>query len=195
MAVPKKRKTMEEYAQAFVEAVEGGINKFADSAKIYVEALDDKKIDSEQFRTFCREKAPFVPQTFWRDIEKVGRGMQHWKLMIGDGGCHVAKIRRLPLSVQNDIVNGVKFKMLTSNNEVLKVDVRNLSSDVARRLFAKDHIRAIAEQKVWLAEHVTPTEEPQAESLPIKHLSGGRIRVLKNTILTKADLKRILMEL
>jgi hypothetical protein len=190
-----KGNSEEDYAREFGDHLEKGLKKLLEAARTYCRAIDDEAINNERFRKLCREQAPSLPPLFWRGIERVGRGQTHWKLLLGAGGTHEAKIGRLPMSVQKDICEGVKFEMLTRTNDVVKVDVRTISADQARQVFAADHIRSVAEQKAWQAEHILPDAEPPAERLPIRYLAGGKVRFLRNVVCTRTDLKRILMEL
>ena len=194
MSVPEKQVSMEVYARDVVNAIEGGVKQLAHGAAVYVKALDDEKIDNEAFRQLCREKGSFIPAGFWRGMEKVGRGLIHWKVLIGGAGRYEAKISRLPLSVQAEIVDGTKVEVVTPGRDILKVDVRQVDQDLARQVFAEDHIRTTAEQKAWLVSRARPAEKPTVSQAAYEIDKDG-CHILMPITLKIDQLKRIIREM
>jgi hypothetical protein len=78
-----------------------------------------------------------------------------------------------------------------------KVDIRNLTTEQARQVFARDHLRDIAEQRAWLAQqsrkaktvNVTPTNYRIKNGTVEFLLGNGKLRV------TRAELLRIAAEM
>jgi hypothetical protein len=189
-----KKNPIEQYLRRFKQAMLGVETAIVEAGKIYVAALDDDAVDSSQFRLRCQQIWPSITPYVWRQFEDVGRGKKSQAELLGECPA-AAKIRRLPDSVQKEIAAGKKFEVV-AGGEVLKMDVRNLSRELARQIFDRDHIRSVAEQKAWMLEHCR-LPESKTETVSFSLVGTGskrRFKVYRPTEFTKQQLKGILLE-
>jgi len=179
----------QKYIEQFRDAFTSGIDSIVESAKIYVEAIED---DPNNKSKFVEAFEDVIPVSAWSGFEAVGRKWMHPKLLLG-GGKYASKIKRLPYSDQERIFEGARFDMLTSDGQTLKVDVRNITKEQADQMFNNTHIRTLAEQKAWIESRKAEPEEV-VELIPYT-ISGSKVRFRRNVELTRNELKRILQDM
>jgi hypothetical protein len=177
----------------FREALQNGINGIVKAAEIYVAAVDADPRDADRFR---EEFAEWVPASAWSQFEAVGRKWMHPRLLMGGVADRKKStlIKRLPYSTQERVFKRERFDLLISNGEKLKVDIMEATPEQAEQLCNGSTIRTLSEQKAWLESRVVQDKSEPAEVMPYT-ISDGRAHFRKNTILTKQEVKRVLMEM
>lgn len=131
-------------------------------------------------------------------FERIGRNQLHCDLFLLDvpASGHLA---RLPYSDQERYLHEPVELLVGSNGnaDVLRVEIRNLTPEQARQVFALDHVRDLGEQRAWLAQqskkgktvNVTPTNYRIKGDAVEFLLGNGKLRV------TRAELLRIAAEM
>lgn len=180
-------KTKTDYISKFNEALQAGVDNFIRAAQIYVNALDD----DPAWRLRFREAQPKLP---WANFEAVGRGTMHVGLLLEPNGQNVAAIRKLPMSMQKEIVAGHKYPMLTASNDVLEVDLRVLTREQKNQMFNGSELRTVPEQKLWRESNKHREPADPVETMPYI-ITGGKVRFKRNVELNKKEVQRILMEM
>lgn len=166
---------------------------FLEIAKIYVKAIDKDRAWREKFREA-------FPNCNWTDYEEVGRGTMCFDLLLEPNHRNIPAIRKLPMSVQKEVVAGEKFDFLLAPGEGVnpddhrKVDVLQVTGVQARQLFNGGRIRSLAEQKVWIREQKKPARKPEIEQMGFR-LADRKCEILIPTILDIPRLEQILAEL
>jgi len=177
----------QDYIEMFNEALEAGVAKFVEAARIYVKAIDE---DAAWRLKFYQAQ----PKISWHIIEEVGRGTMHPELMLESSTANITAIRRLPMSMQREIVEGKKYDLLTEGNDVLKVDLRQLTTGQRKQMFNGSSLRTLAEQKTWReANRPLATENP-LDTMPYI-IKGNKVYFRKGTVLSKVEIKNLLMEI
>ena len=184
----KKRNYIKEFKEAYISAHNG----LLEAAKIYVEAIDADWANRELFQ---KELNDFITPPTWQKLEAIGRKTVDPKLLLGMGGKHTGKIKKLPYSLQKAILSNQKFEYLTSSDSKLKIDLMNCTDEQAKQIFANDHIRSLPEQKAWIESEKTKVKENEVEHyLPFEFRKEG-IYFKEGTLLTHDEAKRLLLQL
>lgn len=119
----------------------------------------------------------------------------HPKLLMGGGGRYSSHIKRLPYSDQEQIFDGKRYDLLTSDGDKLRVDVRQITPEQAEQMFDRSHIRSISEQKAWLeSRKKQPQKTDIAETMPYT-INSGKVFFRRGVELTRSELKRLLQEM
>ena len=177
----------------FREALQVGIEGIVKASEVYVAALDDDPRNADRFRD---EFAEWVPASAWSQFEAVGRKWMHPRLLMGGVADRkkTGLIKRLPYSMQERVFKRDRFPLLTSNGDTLEVEILEATQEQAEQLCNGTAIRNLSEQKAWLeSRNVTEASEP-AEVLPYV-ITDGKVTFRRNTILTKQEIRRLLLEL
>ncbi len=160
----KISKSMEQKIERFALLVKGIVQGWMEAGKALVEMIDE---DPQAFDKI-REKYPQLSVGMLVQLEAVGRGVLHEKLLTASGPGPNA-LRRMPYSSQVKLLE-VPVELVVENEQgtdTLLVDVHNLTSRQASQVFAEDHVRSQGEQKAWLVAQRTkamkggtPTQAP-----------------------------------
>jgi len=181
-----QRDFLGEFRAAFAAGIQGIVK----AGEIYVAAIDHNPKLADSFR---EEFTDSIPAAAWGQFEAVGRKWLHPNLILGGGGEYATRIKRLPYSQQERVFAGERFDMLTGAGDTLKVDLREIGKTQADQMFAERHVRTLSEQKSWIeARRAVPVVEP-TELLPYT-ISGDRVTFRRGATLTRAELKRLVME-
>lgn len=121
-----------------------GVEGIKKAAIIYVEAMKKDQSEAEKIQ----KAAKFLPTSIFQKLEKVGKDVMDWRLLTDVR--HKARIKALSRDIQERILNGDKFHFLTSDGSHLMIPLVNCDISIARQMFNHDHIRSLAEQKVYL---------------------------------------------
>lgn len=187
----KVQTTERDYKKEFSEALTSGLENIVKAAKIYVEAIDSNPALADEFAAEFRD---VVPASAWAGFEAVGRKWMHPRLLMGGGGRYASKIKRLPYHAQERIFNGERFDMLLPDGDTIRVDIREAAPEQADQLFEGNHIRTLAEQKLWLAKRKQEPEAEEAEVLPYT-INNGQITFRRGVTMTRQEIKRIIAEM
>jgi hypothetical protein len=177
-----------DYKLEFSEALTCGIDNIAQAARVYVEAIDANPALADEFAADFRD---IVPASAWAGFEAVGRKWMHPRLLMGGGGRFASKIKRLPYHTQERIFNGDRFDMLLPGGDTIKVDVREAQQEQAEQLFDGNHIRTLAEQKLFLTKRASEPVLAHAEVMPYT-INNGVITFRRGVSLTRQEIKRII---
>jgi len=178
------------YVVAFREALDNAREGLAKAAEIYVQAIDEDPERSKEFRLAL----PYIPERVWGQFEAIGRHRIDPRLLFGDGGPHRERIKRLPYTVQRQVLQGQPVELLVNESDVLLADARTLTQQQAAQVFANDHVRTPAEQKAWLLDQqrrTNLTKGDSAETLPYL-IQGNKVTFRKNLTMTLRELKDLI---
>lgn len=139
----RQRDLIREFEAAYNDVQDGIVR----AAEIYVQAVDADKANRERF---AKHFADTIPQDAWDKLEAIGRKYIHPKLLMGFGGRHAKRIRKLPYHVQEQILAGEKFDYLTASGSTLKIDALGCTESQARQLFDTTRIRPVPDQRAWI---------------------------------------------
>ena len=172
--------------EKFHSAFTAGLEGIAEAARIYVESIDADPANKLRFLAHFDGQ---VPPTIWKSLEKVGRKQIHPQLLLGVVG-NATDIKRLPYSEQEKVINGDPLILLTDRGEQINVDLRTAPKTVVNQLVASDHVRSLAEQKLYLlglAKIEAADAKVQTVSMPY-NVKGSKIYFTKHCVLTKKEL-------
>jgi hypothetical protein len=114
---------------------------------LYVEAIDK----DPSIKDMCKEKEPTLD---FDNYERVGRNQLHPRLLF-ETGCGQGRLKKLPYSDQEKYMDS-GIECLTANNDILKIKVKDMSPQIAKQVFAYDHVRSIPEQKAFMLNYTPP---------------------------------------
>ena len=183
--------TTRNYIAEFREAFNAGIDGIVKAAAVYVDAVDENPRNADKF---TEAFDGVVPSLAWSQFEAIGRKWMHPRLLMGGGGRYAAKIKRLPYSVQERIFAGERFDLVCQGGDTLKVDIRETTPEQVDQIIDGTHLRTPSEQRAYLESRSAIRSPLQAEPMPYT-VQDGKVTFRRGTVLTKADLKRLLMEM
>lgn len=184
--------SFEEITNQLRSALEAGMDGFMQAGKIYVSAIDQDPSYAERLK---KEFGNIVPCRAWAQLEALGRGLIHPKLILG-GVSDKKKntiIKNLPMSLQNRVFNEEKFPLLISGGDVLDVSILSATPSQAEQICGNGEIRTLAEQKAFI-ESQKLEKELRPKELPY-YIKAGKIIFRKNTELTRSEIKLLLTQL
>lgn len=189
----EKEQKMRDYINEFREAYNSGRNWIEKAAEIYIEAIDEDPANREKFQ---KALSGTVPTSAWYKLEAIGRKTIDSRLLVGMGGKHTSRIRRLPYSLQQEILSGKKFDYLTASGTELKIDLMTCEDSQAKQMFNGTKIRSISEQKAWIE-----AEKIERQISEVEHREPYEIRQRKkqiffkeNTVLTFDEVTRLALQ-
>lgn len=184
-------KPFAEIKKAMMDALKDTANAYVKFATIYVEAIDEDAKNADKIKQAFKTK---IAPDKWAQIEAVGRKWMHPAIALGEAGVNAGAIRRLPYSLQERVMKGERFPMLTSGGELpLMVDIKEIEGKQAKQMLNREHIRSISEQRAYLDSLVKEKLNP-VEIMPYR-IVGRCIEFNRGTKLTRAEMKRILQEM
>ena len=117
-------KPFAEIKKAMMDALKDTTNAYVKFATIYVEAIDEDAKNADKIKQAFKPK---IAPDKWAQIEAVGRKWMHPAIALGEAGVNAGAIRRLPYSLQERVMQGERFPMLTSGGELpLMVDIKEI---------------------------------------------------------------------
>jgi len=192
MAMQKKRNWRNELIAAYENWSKNVREGALTVSKIIVDAIDEDPANREIL--YEALKSVMTP-TMFRQLESVGRKVLDPRLLIGSGGQHTTKIKRLPFDLQKKVIDGCMFEFLTADGSNMMVCLRDSEDWQAKQMFADDHIRTLPEQKSW-----AEAEKSRRKSSDIEHVVPYEIRskdVLfkEMTSLTYEEIRQLALQL
>ncbi len=131
------------YIEKFGEYLKEGLAYIRKACEVYVKAIDSDPSNIHRFK----EKYELT-DTAWIRFEQVGRGLLHEKLLT-DYSLGARKLKMLSFSEQARYTAS-PVEYLTKDNDVLKIQLCNLTRNQIKQVFAEDHVRSIAEQRAFI---------------------------------------------
>lgn len=178
--------------ESFKESFLGGWASMSVGCCTYVASIDK---NPAMRKCFANELGDIIPRNAWAMIESVGRKTCHPKLLMGGFVGKSSLIKRLPYSLQEQVINGERFELLTGTGEVLLVSVHDATDEQVKQLLGPGKIRTLPEQKAWLVEQ-KQTAAPDFNPEPVSYrITGGKLLVRRDTEFSKRELTRILQEM
>lgn len=176
----------------FKTSMDIGMQKIYEACKIYVSTID---AHPDMKKVFLNKFQNEIPVTCWKMFERVGRGNMHYKLL-HYGGKNYGVVRKLCMSDQTRVVDGVPVELLTSANDVLLVDPREVSAFQAKQLFAGGVIRPVEQQRAYIEGLKTKTmvQETLSEVVPVYTISDRKISI-QGGIYPKSVIKQMVKDL
>ena len=143
--------TIEKKAEIFLQKLAAFGNAYLDLCKYYVKAIDEEPLLKKYLVENNLAKASDL-----NNFEKVGRGMMSVKLLNPSKKQYMC-LAKCPISEQNlylgtETKKGQPIEVLTVNGDTLKVDIDNLTGSQVNQVFDYEHVRSLAEQKIYLEE-------------------------------------------
>lgn len=166
--VSKKRDWRKELIKAYNNWSKNVYEGALTVSKIIVDAIDEDPANREIL--YDALKSVMTPAMF-RQLESVGRKILDSRLLIGSGGQHTAKIKKLPFDLQKKVIDGGMFEFLTADGSHMMVCLRDGEDWQAKQMFADDHIRTLPEQKTWIE-----AEKAKRKSSEVEHFVPYEIR-------------------
>ena len=177
----------------FITAYQRGMQAWEEAGKIIVAIVDADPHAIDDIVALCPSLTPSIIHVF----ERIGRGLLLPALAM-DTSAGAAKLRELPLSAQKRYENEPVPLIVNTEQgtDVLLVDVRNMTRDQAKQVFAKGRIRSEGEQKAWLIEQNSRNVAPSiSQSVPAWTVKNGRVIFQKGATLTAGELATIITQI
>lgn len=184
--VAAKNNSMHAMIESFIGSFKNWVQNTIEVSKLYSELIDKYPEAKEELK----HRLPGVPSRTWIKFEAVGRGYMHPQL-ISNPHFAIPRLERMSYSDQAKAVEG-KMDVLTPKGDTLKVSLSELTPEIAKQVFAHDHIRSLSEQKIYLESKRSAKLKPIATAYKI---FKDRIDVVEPCSLKKYDLLRILQEM
>lgn len=173
----------------FAALVQQGIAAWVSAGEILVTILD---ADPCAVDKICGANPWITPEVVFR-FEQIGRKQVSPQLMLSDAP-GVRKLRAMPLSQQEKFA-AEPIELLVHEDgktDVLKVHVKNLTASQSQQVFAKDHIRDIAEQRAFMFDKSASTLFPAIEKEMPYRIKKGSVQFTKNCTLSAKEVAEIL---
>ena len=178
-----------EFKKEFALGIEGIVKASA----IYVQAIDSHPGNADKFKQACED---LIPSSAWANFEAVGRKHIHPRMLFG--GVNDPKkrvlIKHLPYSLQDRVFKRERFPLLTDKGETLEIDILEATPEQAEQIIDGAQIRPLSAQKAWKEAKQGEPEKEKIEVLPFT-IADGKISFRRGTVLTRAELKRIIAEM
>ncbi len=151
-----------------------------EDAEHFSSIMDGKREVGE--RLLLMGKAVLAWKLKGRDLAELGlNGMTHWLLEIGSDRIYyglvarfvrnkemIIKLSRLPYADQKHIADGGTVALLVMAKEVpteINSSPADLQPDQFKQVFGTDHIRPIAEQRLWIEQQKARAKKPVPDSV------------------------------
>ena len=178
---------------AFKEAFNNGIKGIVQASDIYVKSIGEDPSNAEKFREYFADS---IPSAAWSNFEAIGRKWMHPQLIMGgmNDRKKASKVKRLPYDMQEKVFQHTRFPLLLSDGETLQVSIQDATPEQVEQLVDGGTIRSESAQKAYLESMKTRKTVQSAESLPYTILNG-RVTFRRNTVMSRAELRRIIAEM
>lgn len=185
---------IEKHRKQIIESIrsclEKGIRELKRVGELYVEAITN----NPEMREAIQDAIPEISPSTWSRFELLGRGHAVAQLVYDDS-LPAKNLLRCPLSEQEKYIGGEGFELLLDNGDILKVSLHNLTRTQTHQVFAKDHVRDIAEQKAWLKQSKSDPKPNFTPEEPAYVIVKKKVRFRKNTELNRKQVADILVKL
>ncbi len=177
----------------FIEAYQRGMSAWEEAGRIIVAIVDNDPHAVDDIVKLCPSLTPSIIHVF----ERIGRGLLLPALAM-DTSAGAAKLRELPLSAQKRYeTEPVPLIVDTEQGtDILLVDVKNLTRDQAKQVFAKGRIRSEGEQKAFLVELRSKQKSLSRQTeIPAWRIIKGRVVFEKGATLSAGELATIITQI
>lgn len=174
--------------EEFMRLVLQGVENWRQAGKVLVAMM----AKNPNIKAKLLRERPELSPTILATFERIGRGELHPMLLLSESPGFKAA-RELPYSEQERIVNEKKVELLIVQDgkaDVLRADVKSLTAEQARQVFARDHVRDAAEQRLWIEDRRKPTLVTTSWII-----EGDVVRFRKGVALSAAQLAAILEQM
>ena len=174
--------------EEFMRLVIQGVECWRDAGRILVAMM----AKNPNVKSKILQKHPELSPNILATFERIGRGDLHPMLMLSESPGYKAA-RELPMSDQEKIVSEKKVDLLIFNDgkaDVLKADVRSLTAEQTRQVFARDHLRDASEQRLWIEDKRKPSLVTTSWII-----EGDTVRFRKGVTLSSTQLAGILEQM
>lgn len=178
-------------AQQFRDAFSGGMASLTKACQIYVAAIDASPEQAEDFRESLADI--IRDNAVWARLEMVGRGYLYDRLLYAGGGTYRALVA-LPLSTQKLAVDS-GVEVLVAGGDTLRLKAHEMTKLQRDQVFAKDHVRSLAEQRAWYSDNGPATNAAPEERTQPWEIKRGKLSVLHPVTLTRREVAQILAEM
>lgn len=183
-------KKLESAISEFKSLIQSAMRSVVEACKAYVKTIDEIPEAKEEFT----HQFPSVSAACWIRYEMIGRGQILPEIAANPMKFSDRVIENFPLSDQKKLVEN-KVEVVTLSGDVIKTSYSDMTDEFKRIAFAKDHIRTLPEQKVFIeTERVKSKNEVVIPDKTYK-VSKNKLIVLSPSQFTKSDLLRILQEM
>ena len=188
-----KEITIKSRMDEFGEALKAGIDGLVKAGEIYVEAIEEDPRNADKFRERFTD---WVPSAAWSNFENMGRKLMHPRLVMGGMSDRkkTSLIKRLPYSTQARVFERERFSLLTATGDTLQIDLMEATAEQAEQLCDGSSIRNLSAQKAWMEARAAAASQEPAEVLPYT-ITDGKVTFRRGTVLSRAELKRLLAEM
>lgn len=155
------------------------------SASQVVKVLDSRGTDLSEFN-----------QTMLGYLRRISAGQLSTELLVGWRDTAVyGRARRLPLPLQEAVVSNAPIRVVTLKDggkaEEWLCEPRNMTTAIAKQVFAADHIRSESEQIAYIRSAQAQAPEHKPDPLPYV-VKGQAVEFTRPCRMTKRDLQRLL---
>jgi muconolactone delta-isomerase len=168
-----------------------GITAFRQAAEVYanyIVAFPDK---TEKLH----ECLPEIPPRIWKKLDLIGRGAM--TPLLGFSVKNETYIEGLTVPEQERILNEAVEVYLPDNRDGhIRVELKNMTSQQCRQVFARDHVRTIQEQRALLETEKTARYVVRIHTTHRGYsIRGGYIVISEPCKISREELKAILKKL
>ena len=185
----KRSNSITKSVNQFAELIRKGWECWVKAGEIYVEAIEADPEFAERVLAAVPELTPSILRKF----EMLGRQQLHPRLLLMDGP-GVKKLRAMPYSTQaKHLADPIEMLVIRGEEtDTLMVDVKELSTEAARQVFASDHVRSLPEQRSYIeASRALSVGEPKDYETPWE-VKRGKVYFNRTCTLTRQEMAAIL---
>ncbi len=108
-----------------------------------------------------------LPADVLAQLERIGRNQLNPSLLLANYPAAVA-LQRLSVSEQNRLLSEPVEVLLLKGGDThtLRVEAKNMTREQVTQVFAKGHVRALPEQRAWLASRTAVASEVKVSPPP-----------------------------
>lgn len=141
-------KKIDNTVEQFMECLYEGVRAWEKAGKILISMMKH----NPGIKDRILQDHPEVSASILAKLEAVGRGQLQPELLLSDSAPYKAA-RLLPMSDQRNLVHTGKVALLidtVKGPDVIHADFKSLTPKQVSQVFAKDHIRTEAEQRLFI---------------------------------------------
>lgn len=178
-----------ESVERFIELVRKGIECWVEAGQLVAKAMES----NPDFVDEVCDSDPDMSPEFVLRFRQIGLRKVHPRLLLTDGP-GARRLIRMDYKTQSKYISE-PLDVVTESGEILKIDVRNLTSQQAQQVFTNDHIRSPGEQRAWVESFKTRNAVPERKSDVPYRVTGKSLVVMEPCTLTRKDMARLLAEM
>jgi hypothetical protein len=182
-----RKELIEAYANWSKDVHEGALTV----SRIIVGAIDEDPANRDVLYKALKN---VMTRTMFHQLESVGRKVLDPRLLIGSGGQHTSRIKRLPFDLQKKIIDGCMFEFLTTDGSHMMVCLRDCEDWQAKQMFADDHIRTLPEQKSWAESEKAKRKSSEIERVVPYEIRAKDVLFKEMTSLTFEEIRQLALQ-